>query len=197
MSADSANTADESASYSYRPSPIGAPRVVKLAGEGIEWATGRNDGRIAFRDIRRLRMSYKPSGMQSHRFITEIWADGAPKLKIVSSSWKSMFDQERQDKAYADFISALHRRMTAASPARFEQGTHPLMYWPGVIVFFVLTIGVAGLIVRAIEAGTWGGAAFVAVFLVFFLWRGRDFFRRNRPGVYRPDALPAELMPKG
>ena len=83
MSADSANTADDSASYSYRPSPMGAPRVYKLAGEGIEWATGRNDGRIAFRDIRRLRMSYKPSGMQSHRFITEIWADGAPKLKIT------------------------------------------------------------------------------------------------------------------
>jgi hypothetical protein len=26
---------------------------------------------------------------------------------------------------------------------------------------------------------------------------GRQFFRRNRPGLYRPEALPAEMMPRG
>jgi len=40
------------------------------------------------------------------------------------------------------------------------------------------------------------GAA-VGGFLVLFLWQGGNFFRRNRPGLYRPEALPAELMPKG
>ena len=53
------------------------------------------------------------------------------------------------------------------------------------------------LIVRALQSDAKGGAAFIAGFLVLFLWQGGNFFRRNRPGLYRPEALPAELMPKG
>jgi hypothetical protein len=50
--------------------------------------------------------------------------------------------------------------------------------------------------VRALQADSKGGAAFIGGFLVLFLWQGGNFFRRNRPGLYRPEALPAELMPK-
>ena len=198
MNGEPADAAPESAVYAYRPSPMGAPREFKLAGDGIDWAAGRNAGHIAFRNIRRLRMSFKPTGMQSHRFITEVWADGALKLEIISSSWKSMFEQERQDKAYTDFIAELHRRIAVATvPARFEQGSHPLLYWPGVVVLVGVALGLAGLIVRALQADAMGGAAFVTAFLVLFLWQGGNFFRRNRPGVYRPEAPPAELLPKG
>ncbi len=54
----------------------------------------------------------------------------------------------------------------------------------------------AFLIVRALQAQANGGALFIAGFLALFLWRGGDFFRRNRPRFYRVDALPAELLPK-
>ena len=37
---------------------------------------------------------------------------------------------------------------------------------------------------------------FTAALMALFLWQGGNFFRRNRPGRYRPDALPAALMPK-
>jgi hypothetical protein len=136
--------------------------------------------------------------MQSHRFMTELWAEGAPKLKILSSSWKSMVEQERKDKSYAAFVAELHRRIAlAAPPARFEQGSHPLLYWPGLLVFVAVALGFAVLIARALQAGAMSGAAFVGGFLVLFLWQSGNFFRRNRPGLYRPEALPAELMPKG
>jgi hypothetical protein len=45
--------------------------------------------------------------------------------------------------------------------------------------------------------GALGAVAVVGVFLALFLWQGGSFFRRNRPGLYRPDALPPDLMPKG
>jgi hypothetical protein len=48
-----------------------------------------------------------------------------------------------------------------------------------------------------LQADTKAGAAFVGCFLLLLLWQGGNFFRRNRPGVYRPEALPAELLPKG
>lgn len=197
MSGERAGAA-ESTAYAYRPSLLGAAWEFKLVGDGIDWSAGRKAGHIPFRTVRRLRMSYRPASMQSHRFMTELWADGAPKLEILSSSWKSLVEQERLDKPYAAFVAELHRRVAlAAPPARFEQGSHPLLYWPGLIAFGGVSLGLALLIVRALQADSKGGAAFVGAFLVLFLWQGGNFFRRNRPGFYRPEALPPELMPKG
>jgi len=184
--------------YIYRPSAMGAPSQFKLTPDGIEWVAGRRSGLTEFQNIRRLRMSYRPANMQSHRFMTELWADGAPKLKIMSSSWKSMFDQERLDRPYSSFIAELHRRI-AQSGARplLEQGSHPLIYWPGLTAFAGVEFGMVVLIVRALQSGAIGGAAFIAAFGLLFAWQGGNFLRRNWPGVYRPDALPAVLMPKG
>jgi hypothetical protein len=183
--------------YRYRPSLLGAPFELKLTGNDLEWVAGRRSGRVALRNIRHLRMSYRPANMQSHRFVTEVWADGAPKLQIVSSSWKSMVQQERLDKAYSAFIGELHRRIAqAGAPTLFEQGSNRLVYWLGVVVFAGVNLGLAVLIVRALQSDAKGGAAFIGVFLALFLWQGGDFLRRNRPGIYCPDALPPALMPK-
>jgi hypothetical protein len=198
MSAEPAGPAAGATTYAYRASLFGGPREFRLTDDGIEWIAGRSSGRIPFRNVRRLRMSFKPVNMQWHRFRTEVWADGAPKLEIVSSSWKGPLEQVRLDQSYSAFVAELHRRIAlAAAPARFEQGHHPLLYWPGLLVFVGVALGFAALIARALQAGAIGGAVFVGAFLVLFLWQGGNFFRRNRPGVYRPEAPPAELLPKG
>jgi hypothetical protein len=184
--------------YAYRPSLLGATWQFRLADDGIEWAAGRKSGHIPFRDVRRLRMSFRPVSMQTQRYLTEVWADGAPKLEIVSSSWKSMVEQERLDESYSAFVAELHRRlMHQATPVQFEQGSNQLLYWPGLVVFVGVTLGLALLVVRALQADSMSGAAFIGGFLVLLLWQGGGFFRRNRPGLYRPDALPAELIPHG
>jgi len=115
----------------------------------------------------------------------------------MNLTWKSMVEQVRQDRPYAAFVMELNRRIAlAAPPARFEQGSNPVLYWPGLIVFASVALGLAFLVVRALQADTKAGAAFVGCFLMLMLWQGGNFFRRNRPGVYRPEALPADLLPK-
>lgn len=189
--------AGEGVAYTYRPSLLGSPWEFRLDGDGIDWANGRKTGHVPFRTLRRVRLSFRPASMQAQRFAAELWADGGPKLEILSSSWKSMVELERLDKPYAAFIAELHRRIAlAAPPARFEQGSHPFLYWPGLIVYIGVSLGLAWLVMRALQAGVGGGAVFVGVFLALFLWQGGNFFRRNRPGSYRPDAPPAELLPK-
>lgn len=184
--------------YAYRPSLLGAAWQFKLTDDGIEWVAGRRSGRIPYRDVRRVRMSFKPANMQSQRFVTEIWAEGTPKLTIVSSSWKSMFEQERLDKPYSAFVAELHRRIAeAATPVRYEQGSNPPLYWAGLIVFAGVALGLSVLIVRALQVDAMSGAAFIAAFLALLVWQGGNYFHRNRPGVYRPNALPAALLPKG
>jgi hypothetical protein len=197
MSADPASTLAEGLVYSYRPSLLGAAFEFKLSGDGMEWSAGRKSGHIKYREIHRVRLSYRPTSMQSHRFMTELWAEGAPKLQVLSTTWKSMVEQVRQDRPYASFVLELNRRIALASPAtRCEQGSPPLFYWPGLIVFAGVALGLALLVVRALQADTEAGAAFVGCFLLLVLWQGGNFFRRNRPGVYRPEAPPAELLPK-
>jgi len=197
MTERDADAISETVSYSYRPSVFGAFREFSLTERGINWAAGLRSGSIPFDRVRRLRVSYRPHSMQSHRFITELWADGSPKLLISSSSWKSMMEQERLDGAYSAFVRELHRRLSRAnSPARFERGSNPLIYWVGVLVFAGAAVGLAALIVRALQADATTSAAIVGAFLVFYLWQAGNFFRRNRPGTYRPDALPADVMPR-
>jgi hypothetical protein len=183
--------------YSYRPSLLGAPYEFRLGDQALEWRVGRRSGAVAWREVERVRLSFRPVSMQRHRFVAEIWAAGAPKLTVMSSSWKSMMVQERLDGPYVDFIAGLHRHLAQAQTrAVFEQGTNPLRYWPGVGVFAAVLLALAVLTVRALQAQTFGGAIFVAAFLVLFLWRGGDYFRRNRPRLYRVDAPPADLIPK-
>jgi hypothetical protein len=71
------------------------------------------------------------------------------------------------------------------------------MYWPGAAVFLAASLVLAGLIVRALQTQSWSGAAFVAAFLAFFLWQAGGFFSRNRPGTFRPDAVPPNVLPRG
>jgi hypothetical protein len=107
-------------------------------------------------------------------------------------------EQERLDKPYAAFVTELHRRIAlAAPPARFEQGRSPLLYWPGLLAFAGVALGLALLILRALQADTKGGAAVIGGFLVLFFWQGGNYFHRNRPGVYYPTDLPTQLLPRG
>ena len=196
MNDDSAVPPPEN-TYSYRPSLLGAPYEFRLDAHGLAWNVGRRSGSVAWRDVARVRLSFRPAGMQSHRFVTEIWAPGAPKLTVMSTSWKSMVVQERLDAGYTAFITSLHRRLAQAQTrAQFEQGTSPFQYWPGLVVFAGVSLALAFLVARALQQQAPGGALFIAGFLAFFLWRGGDFFRRNRPRLYRAEAPPAALLPK-
>jgi len=184
--------------YSYRPSLIGAAWQLRLRPDALEWQTGRHQGRIHYGRIARVRMSFRPVTMQTRRFVTEIWPAGGAKLTIASTSWRSLVEQEAQDSAYGAFIRALHRRIAAAgADASFETGVPPVLYWPGLVVFVALALGLAALALRALQIGQLSGAALVGGLLVLLLWQSGGYFRRNRPGRYRPDALPAELVPGG
>lgn len=183
-------------SYTYRPSLLGAPFTFRLMDNGLAYEAGRRAGLIPYTAIGRVRLSFKPSSMQSQRYLTEIWASDSPKLTVISSTWKSMMVQERQDKDYSAFIVELHRRLHAAgTTAQFERGAAPITYWPGLAAFGAVALGLALLIVRALQSDALAGAAFIGGFLALFLWQGGNFFRRNKPGRYRPDDLPADLLP--
>ena len=197
MIEDDADEAAAGPSYAFRPSAFGAPRSFRLSERGLAWEIGRRSGVIPFDRISRVRMSYRPATLQQHRFITEIWSSEAPRLDIVSSSWKSMVEQANLGADYRAFIVELHRRLAGAgTAARFDAGVNPVIFWLGVIVFAGASLGLAALVVRALEADARLGALLIAGFLMLFLWQVGNIFYRNRPAAYRPDALPPVLLPR-
>jgi len=183
--------------YAYKASMVGTPYEFRLAPDALEWRKGPLEGRTPYGRIRRMRLGFRPMTMQNYRFLTEIWTADGPKLQIASTSWKSLVEQERFDKGYRAFVTELCRRVGASGGAPLLQTGSPVfIYWLGVAVFIGASLALAGLVVRALQEGAWGGAAFIAAFLAFFLWQAGTFFRRNSPGTFQPDAIPPQILPR-
>lgn len=191
------STATAEVSYAYKPSLMGAPLEFRLTPEALEWRRGGSSTRIPYGRIRRIRLGFRPMTMQNYRFLAEIWAADGPKLQVASTSWKSVFEQERLDASYRAFVTELCRRVgTAGGQPLLETGSPIVLYWLGVAVFVGASLAVAGLTVRALQVEAWSGAAFIAAFLALFLWQAGAFFHRNRPGVFPPNAVPEAVLPK-
>jgi len=192
-----AATSGEAFTYAYKSSLMGAPFEFRLTPDALEWGRGQTRGRTLYRRIHRVRLGFRPMTMQNHRFLAEIWSDG-PKLMIASTSWKSLVEHQRLDAPYRAFVTELCRRIgTSGGQTIFQTGSPAIIYWPGVAVFAGASFALAGLIVRALQAEAWSGAAFIAAFTAFFLWQAGTFFRRNRPGTFPPDAVPESVLPRG
>jgi hypothetical protein len=187
--------ADSDPHYAYKPALMGGASQFWLRPGGLEWHVRSATGVVPYARVDRVRLSFRPVTAQPYRFLTEVRAPGA-RMTIVSSSWKSMFEQERQNDAYRAFVIELHRRIAAAGgSAQFVSGYGAPLYWVGLAIFTATVFGFAVMILRALLTQVWAGAGFVAAFLALFLWQVGGYFRRNRPGTYRPDALPPLLLP--
>jgi hypothetical protein len=184
--------------YAFKASSFGAPWEFELRPEGLKWSVGRRTGLLGYDKIRRVRLSYSPVAMQSYRFQTEIWSDAMPKIRIASTTWRGIVEQTRQDEAYTAFVLELHRRLAAAGiRAQFSTGIPSIKYWAGLVVFVVIALGLAALSAQALRLNEWAGAGLMGGFFALFVWNLGNFFRRNRPGAYLPDAVPANVLPRG
>jgi hypothetical protein len=182
--------------YSYKPSLAGTPWQFRLAPDHLAWTKGYRSGTLPYRDIARIRLSFRPMTMQTKRYLTEIWAPGTPKLTIASASWKGLMEQTALVGPYSEFVAELHRRVAASgAQPRCDCGIQPILYWLGVLVYAAVLFGLAGLIVRALQVASYPAALFVAAFFGLFAWHLGHFLKLNRPGRYQPDAPSPSLLP--
>ena len=197
MAAEMDENSPADPAYAYKPSLMGGMCQFVLRPDGLDWEIGRRSGRVRYDRIRAVRLSYRPVTMQSHRFITEIWSTDNPKMQIVSVSWRSMVEQQRQDTAYGAFITELHRRLGAqGSSTQFSIGLPVVTYGVGMVIFAAVIAATGVMMVRAAVLGQWSAAAIVGAFLAIFAYQLGQYFYRNRPGRYVPAAIPALLLPK-
>ena len=183
--------------YAFKASLAGGMCRFMLKPDALHWEIGRRTGSARYDRIRAVRLSYRPVTMQSHRFVADIWPVGESKIQIVSVSWRSVMEQQqRLDTAYAAFLAELHRRIAGArGGTQFSAGLPLVIFWIGVTVFSAVLLATAALVFRAARTGQWAATAVVALFLAVFAYQIGQYFYRNQPRRYSPEAIPAAVMP--
>jgi len=182
--------------YAYKASLIGSAHQFELTDRGLSWKISGRTGVWAYRDIASIRLSYRPSSMQAHRFRADIWNRDGGHIRIVSTNWQTVSLMTPQDNGYRAFIEGLHARMAASgSTARLTGGLPSGLYAAALVFVALLAIAMVGLFVRAVATGEHAGALFLIGFALLFNWQIGGFVRRNRPISYTFDGLPEALLP--
>jgi hypothetical protein len=182
--------------YAFKASLIGSAHEFELTGRGLSWKISGRSGVWSYRDIAAIRLSYRPSSMQAHRFRADIWNSSGGRIRIVSTNWQTVSLMTPQDNGYRSFIEGLHARMAAAgSTAKLTGGLPSGLYAAALVFVGLLALAMVGLFVRAVATGEHAGALFLVGFALLFNWQIGGFMRRNRPTVYSFDHLPEALLP--
>lgn len=184
--------------YAYKASLIGSAHQFELTEAGLSWQVGAKSGVWPYADIAEVRLSYRPTSMQSRRFRCDITRSDGQSIAIYSTSWQTIALMTTQNAPYREFITQLHARMKhAGSAATLIGGINSGLYAAGAVVMALVAISIAGLLVRALATGEYGGALFLVGFAALFGWQIGGFMRRNRPQTYTFDRLPPALLPQG
>ncbi|MBR1214236.1 hypothetical protein [Bradyrhizobium sp. JYMT SZCCT0180] len=182
--------------YVYKASLIGSAHEFKLTDAGLSWHISGKSGVWGYADITAIRLSYKPSSMQSRRFRADLQGRDGGRITILSTTWQTVSLMVPQDRDYRAFITELHRRMAnAGSKASLIAGIGRITYAAALAMVTLLGIAMAGLLVRAFATGEWYGALFLVGFVALFSWQIGGFIKRNRPRSYDFDHLPQALLP--
>lgn len=134
--------------------------------------------------------------MQQHRFRADVTHASGRRIAILSTSWQTAALMAPQDNGFRAFIVALHARMAkAGSRATLTAGLGRTAYAAVLASLAVLTVAMAGLLIRALVIGEFAGALFIIGFAALFARQVGGFVRRNQPQSYRFDQVPKALLP--
>jgi hypothetical protein len=193
---DSSPAAEPVPVYRYRPRMMGSDFVLALAPDALEWGSATRNGRLAYGDIKRVRLAFQPSNLMTKRCVCEIWPQSGGKLTVPSSSPRSLLDSTDHGPEFRAFVTALVRKIgEAGGAARLEAGIAAWRWWPMTIVTAVLLAGAFVLGLRALLTGETVFGVAVLGFCALLAWQMGNLIRRNRPSVFSPNAVPPGVLP--
>jgi len=188
--------AGSATSYAYKASLIGSAHRFELTEQGLSWHIAGRSGLWRYDEISAIRLSFRPVSMQQHRFRADISRVGGGRIASLSTSWQTAALMAPQDNGFRDFLIELHARMAkAGSRAELTAGLGRKTYAAVLAFLAVLTVAMAGLLIRALLIGEFAGVLFILGFAALFVWQVGGFVRRNQPQSYSFDRVPKALLP--
>jgi hypothetical protein len=182
--------------YRYRPRMIGGEFELAIGPDALEWTTGRRAGRLAYGDIKRLRLTFQPSNLMAKRCVCEIWPRTGGRLTVSSSSTRSLLDSTDHGPEFRAFVTALVAKVGAAGgAARMQAGMAAWRWWPMTIITVAVLGGALVLAVRALFTGEMVFGLAVLGLGGLFGWQVGNLIARNRPRAFASGAIPPGVLP--
>lgn len=190
------DTPSANPSYRFRPRIVGGEHVFSLTPDALEYESSGRFERIAYRDIARVRLSYRPANMTLYRFVTDIWPREGKKLALVSVSASAPFHFESKGAAYRAFLLELFRRIGTVQPAfRIETGMARWRWLPAAAFGIATLVALLYVLGRALLDAQYSLFAVCLVFGVIFAAQIGTVLFRNRPRSCGIDSVPVEVLP--
>jgi len=183
--------------YTHSPRPVGGPISFALKGDRLTVDSGRKVQEVRLGAVETVRMTYEPGRLGQKAFRTKVTLKDGKSFAFTSLNWKSLVEAQELRDEYAAFSQALCAAIARANPeARFVAGK-PQWLWIGTAVLAAASLlAMAVLIWRAFQMGSTGVALLGALFALVGIWQIEPMVRLNKPRPFKPEAPPAELMPK-
>ncbi|MFG1344287.1 hypothetical protein V5F59_05290 [Xanthobacter autotrophicus DSM 431] len=190
------NSAEGGASYSYLPRLGGAGVRLTLGPGVLLFAVGAKEGRLSLADIIEVRLRFQAAKFAGTAFEMELRGRDGTQLKIGSASRTSLTAVRDQGSAYAAFVRAFHAARGGAGGECRYIGGFPAWRFRLMAVLGVATVaGLVAVIGFALSERQWNAAVLLAALSAALAWPTGQMVWRNRPVRYRPEAVPAHLLP--
>jgi hypothetical protein len=182
--------------YGHRARPYSNEAVFELREDRVAIEQGSRKGDFLFSEIAMIRLMYKPKNTTNEGYQTKIYRRDRKTASFTNLSWKSLVDVERQDEAYSTFLRRMITAAAAANPSIVLVAGLPRWMHGLVTIFGVASVAALALVtVQALMQGGWPIALLTAALASYFAWWATRYTLRNRPRSFRPEAVPAEVMP--
>jgi hypothetical protein len=183
--------------YTHNPRPVGGPVSFALNGDRLTVDTGRKVQEVRLGAVESVRLTYEPGRVGQKAFRTKVVLKDGKSFTFTSLNWRSLIEAQELTGEYRAFTQALCAAIAAANPgARFMAGKPRWLWLAVVFVAAASLLGMAYLVWQALRMGSTGVALLGVLLALVGVWQIEPMVRLNKPRLFRPEAVPGELMPK-
>jgi hypothetical protein len=182
--------------YGHRARPYSHEAVFELRDDRIAIEQGSRKGDFLFGEIVMIRLMYKPKNTTNEGYQTKIYRRDRKTAAFTNLSWKSLVDVDRQDADYSSFLRKMILATSAVNPSVVLVAGLPRWKHMLVSLFGAASVAALALVtVQALMQGSWPMALLTAGLAGYFVWWAMRYVSRNRPRHFKPDNIPADVMP--
>jgi hypothetical protein len=154
---------------------------------------------IALGDIVQVRLEYAPTRPERNRFRCRLTLRTGETLEFFNRRYRGVYQFEETSADYVRFVRGLHDALAAgealAPGRRYCAGSGAAAYAANVLAtgFVFLCFGAIAWFLARVNL-TWM-IGIKILLILFYLPALLRWVARNRPRMYRPEAIPSDLLP--
>jgi hypothetical protein len=182
--------------HAHRPKPFSAELELELTAYELVATRGRSTQRFPLTAIERVSLCFSPRNTAHRAFACTVRATDGKSVTFDSLSWKSLIETEKQNDAYARFVSELCERAAAARPeVELFAGIVPFKYWGMLGIGVPVMLALVAVAIYSVFLNSTFSAVFSLVLLGYLGFWLSDYLKRNRPERFAPGAIPPRVLP--